>query len=448
MNKTILISLVAGGLLQGTLLTGNAAADDSEPAQVAQMPALLPPEWFSKDKTAEALLKAAYDGDLEKLRAALQQGTPVNVKSERDFTPLVLAAMENHLEALKILIAAGAMVPTDILGGACVYHPEVLKLLIDAGADVNANARHPHDGEVQLAQEIDAGADVNARLPGPGGEIGMTPLIALARFGHRENVKQQIENVKLLIAAKADVNARMGWNRTALYFVASQKNPELMNVLLKAGADPNIADDQGVTPLMEAVKAGQTENVKLLIAAKAEVNAMAHRRPEASAIGYALENHDWASAEALLDAGAIVNWASFFEPNNTPLMVAVSTSVKGGNDADAQLRVVQKMIKAGANVNAKRTDSVTALHIAADTGDEAIVKLFIDAGANVNAKDQKGRTPLDVARSDKSPGYCNWDYDTKMCRPPRDKPRSDKVKDLLEKAGAETGDWSILSIFR
>lgn len=425
--KLIQISLLAGGLLQGTLMTGSAAADDAAPAQekrpmeAKRRPPLQPPPWFSDNKAAEALLKAANDGDLKMLRAALKRGTPVDVKSKRGFTALGLAASENHLEALKILIAAKADVNAEYWGRTWLHwssmsgQMEVVKLLLDAGAKVNTTYHE------------DSGA---------GGE---TPLIGAAREG-------RTEIVKILIAAGADMNAVMTWNRTALYFVAEQKNPELMSVLLKAGADPNIADDEGKTPLMRAAEAGQTENAKLLIAAKADVNATERMGDGCrSALVVALRKHQWDIADALLDAGADVKGSSriFNIFGITPLMFAVSTSVKGGNDSSAQLRVVQKMIKAGADVNAQgqlEFGGATALHIAADTGDEAIVKLLIEAGANVNAKDKEGRTPLDVARSDKSPGYCYWEYesgDERMCRPPRDKPRSDKVKELLEKAGAK-----------
>ncbi len=411
----------------GCLVLGSAAADDAAPAQekrpiVAKRPSRKPPRkppvWLSNDKAAQALLKAAYDGDLKMLRAALKRGTPVDVKSDIGFTALGLAARENHLEALKILIAAKADVNAEYWDRTWLHwsslsgQMEVVKLLIAAGAKVNTTYHE------------DSGA---------GGE---TPLIGAAREG-------QTEIVKVLIAAGANVNVVMTWNRTALYFAASQKNPELMSVLLKAGADPSIADKEGMTPLMEAALAGLTENVKLLIDAKADLNVTRRWsdgwRP---AIVFALHDRNWESAEALLDAGANVKWASMADGMSS-LMFAVSTSVKGGNDESAQLRVVQKMLKAGADVNAQsRYNGATALHIAADTWDEAITKLLIEAGANVNAKDKEGRTPLDVARSDKPAGYCWWGDgvgNEGRCRPPRDKPRSDKVKELLQKAGAKPG---------
>ncbi len=413
----------ANGSNRGQSYIEMAVADDASSAQerpkVAKRPLRQPPPWFSNDKAAEALLKAANDGDLKKLRAALKLGTPVNVKSKRGFTALGLAARENHLEALKILIAAGADVNATYWDRTWLHWSslsgqiKVVKLLIDAGAKVNTTYYENS---------------------GAGGE---TPLIGAAREG-------QTEIVKILIAAGADVNAVMSWNRTALYFVAKEKNPELLSVLLKAGADPNIADDQGMTPLMQAVMAGQTENAKLLIAAKADVNATVRMGDGCrSAIVMAVMEHQWEIADALLDAGADVKGSSkiFNIFGITPLMIAVSTSVKGGNDSSAQLRVIQKMIKAGANVNAQgrlEFGGATALHIAADTGDEAIVQLLIEAGANVNAKDKEGRTPLDVARSDKSPGYCRWgdgDEHEGMCRPPLNKPRSDKVKELIMAAG-------------
>ena len=69
------------------------------------------PAWaMPDDPAAEALLKAAFDGSLDDLKVALAKGTPVEAKSERGFTALNLAAVGNHPEAVKILIAAKANV--------------------------------------------------------------------------------------------------------------------------------------------------------------------------------------------------------------------------------------------------------------------------------------------------------------------------------------------------
>ncbi len=104
------------------------------------------PAWaMPDDPAAEALLKAAFEGDLDGLKAALAKGTPVEAKSERGFTALNLAASGNHPEAVKILLAAKADVNAqNKRNGASALHiaadtgnHEVVKMLIEAKADVN-----------------------------------------------------------------------------------------------------------------------------------------------------------------------------------------------------------------------------------------------------------------------------------------------------------------------
>ena len=57
------------------------------------------------------------------------------------------------------------------------------------------------------------------------------------------------------------------------------------------------------------------------------------------------------------------------------------------------------MLKAGADVNAKNTKGVTALHFAAGNNPSpAVLEVLLKAGADENAKDNEGNTPLDVAK--------------------------------------------------
>ena len=165
-----------------------------------------------------------------------------------------------------------------------------------------------------------------------------------------------------------------------------------------------------MTPLMRAADSGRIENVKLLLDAKADVNAV-RVSDGRTAIFWALEKQYWKIADALLDAGADVKIAN--KNGFTPLIFAIPTFVTGGSDPNEPLKVIQKIIQAGADVNAQnKRNGASALHIAADTGNHAVVKMLIEAKADVNAKDSEGRTPLSVTRSD-------------------------KVKELLEKAGAK-----------
>ena len=81
--------------------------------------------------------------------------------------------------------------------------------------------------------------------------------------------------MKLLIEKGADLNmVHLTTGETALYRAAEQSNPLCAMELLKAGADVNIANNDGQTPLMVAVKRGSISLVALLIHSGADVNVV------------------------------------------------------------------------------------------------------------------------------------------------------------------------------
>jgi ankyrin repeat protein len=55
------------------------------------------------------------------------------------------------------------------------------------------------------------------------------------------------------------------------------------------------------------------------------------------------------------------------------------------------------LIDAGARINAAEVDGATPLYIAAQNGQEEIVKMLIEAGANINACEGEGATPVYIA---------------------------------------------------
>ena len=108
----------------------------------------------------------------------------------------------------------------------------------------------------------------------------------------------------LLDRGAVDVNYRTpGIGDSALGFASSQNEVEMATLLLRRGADPNIATDEKVTPLSLAAYHGHTEMVRLLIRAGANVNAAETRygfTPLASAAQYGHAE----VVKLLLDAGA------------------------------------------------------------------------------------------------------------------------------------------------
>jgi len=117
-------------------------------------------------------------------------------------------------------------------------HLEILKLTLAHGADLKSTNRY-----------------------------GGTALIPAAERGH-------VETVRTLIEAGVDVDHvnRLGWTALLEAIILGDGGPrhrEIVNLLIGAGADVNLADGSGVTPLQHARSAGYAEITEALTAAGA-----------------------------------------------------------------------------------------------------------------------------------------------------------------------------------
>ena len=110
-------------------------------------------------------------------------------------------------------------------------------------------------------ENIKNDTDINSRDH----EDGKTPLMFAAEFNENPEI------IKILIGAGADVNARDKKNRTALMFAASNNyNIEIVKTLIMSGADVNAKDKDGKTALTYAEKIGNSAIAKVIIAAESE----------------------------------------------------------------------------------------------------------------------------------------------------------------------------------
>ena len=193
-----------------------------------------------------AFLAAARDNDAAALTHLLAAGQSVDVRDSGGRTALLLATHANAVEAARVLIEAGADVnakddikDTPYLYAGAEGRTEILKLLLAAGADLRDTNR-----------------------------FGGTALIPAAEKGHPENVR-------LLLAAGVDPNHvnGLGWTALLEAVILTDGGPvyqEIVADLIRGGADVNLADADGVTPLAHARARGYAEIGKLLEAAGAK----------------------------------------------------------------------------------------------------------------------------------------------------------------------------------
>src|ERR1700737_3064443 len=106
----------------------------------------------------------------------------------------------------------------------------------------------------------------------------MVPLVSMASLGAAPDVAraaswEHSETADLLVRARADVNAANDLGITPLFLACANGNAVIAGMLLSAGATPNAASSVGVSPLMVAARTGSVAVVKALFAKEANVSA-------------------------------------------------------------------------------------------------------------------------------------------------------------------------------
>jgi ankyrin repeat protein len=351
----------------------------------------------SESRAADApLADAAERSDRAGVCALIAQHVDVNQAQADGMTALHWAAHRDDLETAKLLVSAGADVKA-----ANRYRVTPLSL-----ACTNGNA-----AIVELL--LDAGADPNTRLPGD-----ETVLMTAARTGRHGPVKA-------LIARGADVNAREQRGQTALMWAAAEGHAGVVQALLQAGAEFRTPLPSGFTPLFFAVREGRTDVARILLKAGADVNeAMQPKKSSGRApargtapLILAVENGHFELAVALLEAGADPNdQRSGFTALHTLSWVRKPNrgDEESGDPAPigsgtlSSLRLVEKLVEHGADVNArlKRGASgrgvlgrrgATPFLLAAMTADVPFMKTLVKLGADPRLPNAQHCTPLMAA---------------------------------------------------
>ena len=246
-----------------------------------------------------------------------------------------------ELEIVRLLVEAGADVNTMSIGqildenfkviglfesetvladavGGQTGCPQVVNILREAGACLDLEGRR-----VEWGSELDFDGILQflsapvAFPPREGVECAAPPPDSLERAIRREDV----DMVRLLTEAGADVNAVDSFGETVLHEAIRRENVEVARLLIEAGADLNAVDSFGETVLHQATLNEDVGMVRLLIEAGADVNAGDYSGE--TVLYEAIQNEDVDMVRLLIEAGADVN--AMVRPRTTLLQWAVST---------------------------------------------------------------------------------------------------------------------------
>src|SRR5262249_14697787 len=211
---------------------------------------------------------------------------------------------------------------------------------------------------------------------------------------HWASYRDDVESADLLIRAGANVNAANDLGATPLWTASLNASAPMVKRLLDAGANPNTALLAGETPLMVASRSGNPAVVEQLIAKGATVNARGMRGQ--TALMWAVSQHHAECVKVLLAHGADVQARSdvwnevmavpphgYLEYNraiphggDTALMFAARV----GDVASAQT-----LLAGGASVNDADAWGVSAVTMAAHAGFTPLVEFLLEKGADPNA---------------------------------------------------------------
>jgi ankyrin repeat protein len=263
---------------------------------------------------------------------------------------------------------------------------------------------------------------------------------------------RDVDSVREVLAqrpVRVDVNAMQGDGATALHWAVHRDDLPIADLLIRAGARPNVADDLGITPLhlactnrsgamverlltagasanatlpggetalMTCARAGDARAVKALLARGADVNAREHEHHQTALMWASAQRHP-DIVELLIDARADVRARSLVyaqtvvgeqtqragreELNYTVLRGGATPLLFTARVGDVES--AKLLIMAGADANESQPDGVSALVLAVHSGNGNVAALLLEHGADPNAFGS-GYTALHAAilRSDLS----------------------------------------------
>jgi len=307
---------------------------------------------------------AAKNGKREIVRMLLIYKQLISSKTSAGFTPLMFAALSGDLEMCELLLKAEANpLATDEDGfNAMHYAAEIGKTEI-----VRILAAHK--------QLIDSKTGA-----------GNTPLILASQYGH-------LEAYELLLKAGANPLAANENGRTAMHYAAQEGKTAIVRMLAVHKQLIEAKDKEGVTPLMCTAETGFLEVCELLF--KEGANPLATNESGWNPMHYAAYYKKTGIVQFLSAHIQLID--SKIKTGHTSLMLAAQEGHK---------EVCEALLKTGANPLATEENGWNAMHLAANKGKTEIVQFLSAHKQLIDSKTKTGRTSLMLAAQEGHKEVC------------------------------------------
>ncbi|XP_072249992.1 B-cell lymphoma 3 protein homolog [Leuresthes tenuis] len=198
--------------------------------------------------------------------------------------------------------------------------------------------------------------------------------------------------INLLVLARRGLDIYNNLRQTPLHLAVITKQTNIVEALLRAGADPTALDRHGQTAFHLCCEYVQRDCLSVVLSLSPSSTSLEIRNFEGlSPLHLAVRQGHQDLAKMLLDAGADIN-AMDIKSGQNPLMHAVEN-----NNTD----MVHFLIENGCDVNNQSYSGNTALHIACGRGQEETVRLLLKSGADSSLKNNHNDTPVMVAKNNK-----------------------------------------------
>ncbi|XP_013382005.1 serine/threonine-protein phosphatase 6 regulatory ankyrin repeat subunit A-like [Lingula anatina] len=370
---------------------------------------------------------------LEQVLRTLEKGSPEAACSDEDtgITPLMVAVKENKLVIVERLIDLGVGLNDRAKDGRTVMHfaasyarDDIMKLLINKKADATIPGGPKEQLPLHMACARSSGAlaivqmllkvsgkdcrlveDKDGSIPiFLSSEVGNVAVckecltqqteqqIKFQRRGNGDNLmhvacrRKDVDLAKLFVEYGANFDVQNYEGHTPLHISAWEGDEAMMKYLYQAKANPNITDQMDRSPLHIAAERGNTSVVELLVD-KFKANVAARTKDGSTLMHIASECGHPDTALTFLKKGVPLHM-----PNKAGA-VCLHAAAKRGHTA-----VVRSLLQKGAQVDARTKDNYTALHIAVEACRPLVVQTLLGFGAQVELKGGLAQeTPLHIA---------------------------------------------------